>query len=250
MNDGRPVRTPHRARTLALAGTLAGLTLVLLVGLGVWQVERLGWKLRLIEAVNTRVHAPPVPAPGPSAWSALTADADEYRHVTGHGRYLAGKDTLVQAVTERGPGYWVLTPFATDAGFTVLVNRGFVPDDERNRPGDWAVPAGERAVSGLLRMSEPGGGFLRANDPAREQWHSRDVAAIAAARGVTGAAPYFIDAEAGPDPQALPVGGLTVIDLPNNHLVYALTWFVLAAMLLGGIVLAVREEWRARHPSR
>ncbi|MDB5653910.1 MAG: Surfeit locus 1 family protein, partial [Tardiphaga sp.] len=84
--------------------------------------------------------------------------------------------------------------------------------------------------TGLLRVSEPKGGFLRSNDPAADRWFSRDVAAIAQKRGLAEVAPYFIDAAAVPG-VAVPVGGLTVISLPNNHLVYAITWFVLAAMV-------------------
>ena len=92
--------------------------------------------------------------------------------------------------------------------------------------------AGERAVSGLLRLTEPGGGFLRSNDPAARRWYSRDVAAIAAAaRLAPPVAPYFIDADATPNPGGLPLGGLTVVRFRNAHLSYALTWFALAAGL-------------------
>ena len=78
-------------------------------------------------------------------------------------------------------------------------------------------------------------------NPAADRWFSRDVAAIAQARGLGDVAPYFIDAAADPS-QPVPAGGLTVISLPNNHLVYALTWFVLAAM---ASAFAVRL-WRSR----
>jgi surfeit locus 1 family protein len=110
----------------------------------------------------------------------------------------------------------------------MLLNRGFVPADRRDvapRP-----PIGPAAVTGLLRLSEPGGGFLRANDPATGRWYSRDVAAIARARRIGPVAPYFIDADAAPGPARYPVGGLTVVRFPDNHLVYALTWFALAGL--------------------
>ena len=150
-------------------------------------------------------------------------------------------------MTERGPGFWVLAPFRTDDGFTVLVNRGFVPQDRRD-PASRAAgqSTGETSVTGLLRMTEPGGGFLRSNDPAGDLWYSRDVAAIAAKRGLGPVAPYFIDADATPNPGGLPVGGLTVIAFPNNHLVYAITWYALAAMLAGAMVWMAREEMRSR----
>jgi len=87
-------------------------------------------------------------------------------------------------------------------------------------------------VTGLLRISEPHGGFLRANQPAARRWYSRDVAEIVKASGVTQAAPYFIDADATPNAGGWPRGGLTVIHFANSHLVYALTWFGLAAMVV------------------
>jgi surfeit locus 1 family protein len=137
-----------------------------------------------------------------------------------------------------------------EAGETVLINRGFVPADHRD-PATRAAGqiAGVTRVVGLLRMTEPKGGFLRSNDPAGNRWYSRDVAAIAVARNLGAVAPYFIDADATPNPGAWPVGGLTVIDFPNSHLVYAVTWYALALMLAGVAAWAVRDEIRARAAS-
>ena len=87
-------------------------------------------------------------------------------------------------------------------------------------------------MTGLLRITEPDGAFLRSNDPAANRWYSRDVAAIAKARDLGLTAPYFVDADATPNPGGYPVGGLTVVRFPDNHLVYALTWFVLCALTL------------------
>jgi surfeit locus 1 family protein len=200
-------------------------------GLGVWQLERLAWKRDLIARVDARVHAAPTEAPGPTAWSRITASRDEYRRVRLTGVYENDKETLVQAVTVKGPGFWVMTPFRTDAGYVVLVNRGFTPP-ELSAPASRAPGqiGGHASVTGLLRMSEPHGGFLRTNQPAAGRWYSRDVAAIAAARGVTPAAPYFVDADATPNNGGWPLGGLTVINFRNSHLSYALTWFALAGM--------------------
>ena len=91
-------------------------------------------------------------------------------------------------------------------------------------------------MTGLLRMSEPGGAFLRSNDPAADRWFSRDVAAISASRGLAMVAPYFIDAEREPGGSRLPIGGLTVIAFSNNHLLYALTWGTLALMAAAGAI--------------
>ena len=234
-----------RSRTgLVVFGAVSAVVTVVLLTLGIWQVQRLFWKLDLIERVDARVNAAPVDAPRADQWSSITAANDEYRHIRVTGTFRHDAKTLVQATTERGPGFWVVTPLVRDDGSTVLVNRGFVPPDRR----DPAIRAagnveGEAQVVGLLRLSEPGGGFLRDNDPAGHRWYSRDVAAIAAARGLTQTAPYFIDADGTDNPGGLPVGGLTRVVFPNNHLVYALTWFALAAMLIGAMVMIGRREW-------
>lgn len=222
---------------------VVGVCCLLFMALGVWQVQRLAWKTALIAQVEARVHAAPVDAPGPDAWAAVTGADDQYRRVRVAGRFLHDRETLVQAVTDLGPGDWVLTPLVDGRGFTVLVNRGFAPDasDAGPRPA-WTRPEGEQVVTGLLRITEPKGGFLRANDPARDRWRSRDVAAIAAARGLTGSvAPYFIDAEAGPSDADWPRAGLTVVRFANSHLVYALTWFILALMAGFGAVRFARD---------
>ena len=227
---------PRRAALIAAAALLfAGFA-----ALGTWQVQRLFWKLALIERVEQRVHAAPVEAPaGP-----VTAAADEYRHVALRGRFLHERETLVQAVTEQGPGWWLLTPLQQADGRSVLVNRGFVTTEAR---ASAARPAGEVELTGLLRLTEPGGGFLRRNDPAAQRWFSRDVQAIAAARGLADAAPYFVDADAGPD--AWPVGGLTVVRFHNNHLVYALTWYGLALMVAGAAwMLRPGGRWSGENP--
>ncbi|MGY3032845.1 surfeit locus 1 family protein [Bradyrhizobium sp. USDA 4354] len=213
---------------------LSLIAFVLLIALGVWQIERRAWKLALIDRVEQRVHAPAMPIPSPASWPAISAANDEYRHVSVSGRFLHDRETLVQAVTEEGPGYWVLTPLKRDDGTLVLINRGFVPSERRDastrRDGN---PDGLVEITGLLRITEPKGGFLRNNVPQHNRWYSRDVAAITAARGLREAAPFFVDADAGSQIAGGPIGGLTVIRFPNNHLIYALTWFALAFMLAG-----------------
>ncbi|MGN7158466.1 SURF1 family protein [Sphingomonas sp. SAFR-052] len=219
--------------------TLIGCVIAGLLALGVWQLQRRTWKLDLIQRTETMLRSPPVPAPPPAAWDAISTN-DVYRPVIVTGRYRINSDSYTQAATALGGGFWVLTPL--DAGrFTVLVNRGFVPPEQR---GKVPAPSGTVTVRGLLRLSEPGGGFLRSNDPAVDRWYSRDVAAIAAKRGLTNVAPYFIDAAATPG-TVWPRGGLTVVTFRNNHLVYALTWFGLAALLAGMTWFVARPNKRA-----
>jgi surfeit locus 1 family protein len=227
------------------AAVLAAFFFCVFCALGTWQVERRSWKLQLIARVDARVHAPPVAAPGPAEWSSVTAAGAEYRHVAATGRYLNESSTPVQALTELGSGYWILTPLRLADDSIVLVNRGFLAGDRRSAVGATRGPQTTITVTGLLRMSEPKGGFLRRNDPAAGRWYSRDVQAIAMARGLQRVAPYFIDADrtsGAPVAAGEPVGGLTVISFHNNHLLYAITWYTLALMIPAAIGLARRGE--------
>lgn len=240
--DGNETRSPARAARPQLWLTVPSLIVfVILMALGVWQVERRAWKLALIDRVEQRVHATAQPIPSRDSWPAITAANDEYRHVSVSGRFLHDRETLVQAVTEEGPGYWVLTPLKRADGTSILINRGFVPSERREastrRDGN---PEGQVEIIGLLRITEPKGGFLRDNVPQHNRWYSRDVAAIAAARGLQNVAPFFVDADAGSQSAGGPIGGLTVIRFPNNHLIYALTWFALAFMLAGRLFVTFR----------
>lgn len=228
---------------------IAAVSLLLCVAftaLCIWQIERRAWKLDLIARVEARVHAPAVAAPPAAQWPRFDGVENEYRHVQVNGVWLDEAETLVQAVTELGAGYWVMTPLRQADGSVVLINRGFVPPERSGLAAHGgARPATPVEVTGLLRLSEPRGGFLRSNDPTAGRWFSRDVQAIAAARGLGPIAPYFIDADADPTlastDATAPVGGLTVVAFPNNHAVYAVTWFVLALMSAAGAWRVLRE---------
>lgn len=234
-----------RRGTAALV-VAAALAFAGFVALGDWQLQRRVWKLDLIERVERRVHAAPVAPPARLRWAQVDA-ADEYARVCVDGRYRHDRETLVQAVTERGAGDWVLTPLQTADGDFILINRGFVPPEQR-QPATRAAAqvSGAVTVCGLLRLTEPGGGFLRRNDPAHARWYSRDVAAIAAAQGLPAkdVAPYFVDADAASNPAGGPIGGLTVIQFHNSHLIYAITWYALALMSLGGAAIVLRHARR------
>lgn len=256
LNAGRT-----RPRSVALKAMLALLGMALFVvflALGTWQVERRTWKLALMERVTERVRAEPVAAPSPAQWPEVNAAQHEYLPVTVSGTWLPHKTVLVQAATELGAGFWVVTPLQAADGSQTLINRGFIPASERQTwlpaadvPADISATA-PQTVTGLLRMTEPAGGFLRDNDPANQRWHSRDVAAIAAAQGLEQAAPYFIDQGhpgrpgTPPTAQTWPRPGMTVISFHNSHLVYALTWYGLALMVLVAAYVIVR--WEKRQP--
>lgn len=252
-HDACDAPTARPLATILIWILLAALASAGFVALGVWQLERRAWKLELIARVTQRAHAPPTPAPGPAAWPTLTANNAEYRHVRVTGRFIEGHDILVKAVTALGSGYWILTPLRTTDGFIVLINRGFVPPEQRDPQHRAAADtAHEVTPTGLLRITEPKGAFLHRNDPQAERWYSRDIAAITAARGLPGdrTAPYFIDADVstGTATDSAPIGGLTVVSFHNDHLSYAFTWFVLALMPLAFILITIRRERRLRHP--
>ncbi|MGP9814208.1 SURF1 family protein [Rhodopseudomonas sp. NSM] len=244
-------RRPSLWLTIPAVAAVAGL-----IALGVWQIERRAWKLALIERVEQRAHAAPASLPPIASWPEVTAAREEYRRVTLTGRFQHDRETLVQAVTDFGGGFWVITPLRAADGGNVLINRGFVLPAQRDRATRRdGEPSGEITVNGLLRVTEPGGGFLRHNDPVADRWYSRDVVAIAQRRNVENVAPFFIDADASLNAEGQPIGGLTVIRFPNNHLVYALTWFCLAFMLAGWLGVAfgggfLRRADPGRRPGR
>lgn len=248
--------TPGRARkaalrSLVLPGILTLCALAVLLGLGSWQLNRLAWKEDLIAKVAARAHGPAVAAPDEVDWSAVTYEADEYRHVSATGRLRHDLEVQVYALLEDGPGYWVVTPLELPDGAAILVNRGFVPLD-RKAPSSRAEGQvdGRVTVTGLLRMPEERGLFTPDNEPARDSWFTRDPDEIAAARGLLRVAPFLIDADATPpNPGGWPQGGRTPIAFPNRHLEYALTWFGLALALLGVFAaFAIARMRRVRVP--
>jgi surfeit locus 1 family protein len=256
-SDLAPQREKKSRRKTTFVIALISLTLACsgFFALGVWQLYRLQWKLALIERVDSRIHAAPASLPAVTLWPTLSKQNDEYRHVVVEGHFLPLPSRRVKAVTELGPGYWQLSPFQTTDGHILFINRGYAPEEWQTT----VVPT-ETRITGLLRFSEPGGGFLRQNDVKNLRWFSRDVQTLAASYNFNPAqvAPFFIDADAAADspvisthdginlnPQTMhwPQGGLTVVSFPNNHLSYAFTWFALALMCMGALFWLVRD-WR------
>ena len=248
-------RKPLRLLLLALMA----LSFISFLSLGTWQIRRLQWKLDLIERVEHRVHAPPSLAP--DCKQAVNAASDEYRHVIVAGTFLPHKNTLVQASTQFGRGFWVLSPLKTDNGCIVLINRGYIPekmalqyqDDQHKQQQHDDIASSYIQVIGLLRISEPEGSFLQRNQVSANKWFSRDIAAIASSLNLSDTAPYFIDADASSlqtsdqqkNESTSPVGGLTVVQFHNNHLVYAVVWYSLALMVAAAWLYIIRQSRRS-----
>ena len=231
------MKRPGRPVGFAIVGAGWIIAIAGFVALGVWQVERLAWKRNLISQVAARLAASPTPPP------AIVGPQDAYRRVVAAGVFVSARDTFVQASTIRGPGWWIITPLRSTGDRFILINRGYVTVRSAPPP-----PTKRVTVTGLLRLTEPGGGFLRSNDPVADRWYSRDVAAIAARRGLGATAPYFIDADTAEPGANAPVAGLTVVRFSNNHLVYAITWFILAVMAAGGLVYWIAASDHCSEP--
>lgn len=218
----------------------AGAVFIILVALGAWQLQRLAWKEEVIANIGARIHQLAVPLPPPAQWAALQPDDYDYRHVRAKGRYLPGEILIFRssapAAADRavGPGYQAMAPFALADGGTVLVNRGFAPLAWRDKPDiRTPPPQGVVEISGLMRPPEERNSFTPADEPGKGLWYTRDPAAMAAALKLENPAPFALDLDADPSAKGWPHGGATELNIPNNHLSYAWTWFGLAATLAG-----------------
>lgn len=236
-----------RSRQRSWLGLLlpAILAFAVLIGLGIWQLQRKAWKENLIATLTERLAAPPLSLPPSSAWQDLRRSDDEYRRVGFRAEFDNSKEALVFAAATgfrpdvASTGYWVFTPARLADGSIVEVNRGFVPDgrqDPRKRP--LGEVTGSLDITGVMRWPDERHWFIPGDDPAHNLWFSRDPAAIAAAKGLVAAsvAPFYVEEETPVPPGALPLPGRLVVSLPDNHLQYAVTWFGLAAVLAGVFV--------------
>jgi surfeit locus 1 family protein len=242
----------RRGRIIPALFTLVGMAL--LIGLGVWQLERKAWKEALIDSITRRMNAAAVPLPPPEQWASLAAARDEFTRVTFRASFENKQEALVFAGASAfrpdtsGTGYWVFTPARLEGGMLVVVNRGFVPEANKD-PSTRAAGLvdGPIDIIGVLRWPERGGWFTPAGEPSRNLWFARDQRAIAAAKGWGDVAPFYVEQEAPPPPGGLPQPGKLTVNLPNNHLQYAITWFGLAAVLAGVFIAFVRAR---RHEKR
>ena len=202
-----------------------------LIALGIWQLERLQWKLGLIAQMSGHTHAAPISA---DEALKLPAEQAQYRRVRLSGRFENDKEALVYTTGPNGIAvYHVLTPFRLDDGRVFMVDRGLIPLELKNPAARRAgILTGETSVAGIWRIPDPPGLFTPAPDLRHRVWFDRDVQDMARQSGVALAAPVLVEADATPVPGGWPKGGQTVVSLPNDHLQYAITWFLLAAALV------------------
>lgn len=230
-------------RMLAIPFLTALCGVVLMTGLGIWQLERREWKLALIERLNTRIHAEPVPlARAMELWR--QGNDPEYTRVHLTGRFLHDEERYLYTVTDGQQGWSVITPLATRAGGIVLVNRGFVPGDRLSPvTRKEGLFTGIVELNGRLRTSERLTWFTPPNNTTTNRWFWRDIPGLIAslkAGEAARAAPFLVEAEATPPvPGGWPRPGITHPNPPNRHLEYALTWFSLAGAFAVIFVLHV-----------
>lgn len=234
MSQAGRERTGRRGFWLLTALALAAFAV--LIALGNWQVRRLAWKEGLIDRIAERMASAPMPLADVEARFAGTGDVD-YLPAMASGTFEHGREQFFFATHQGASGYYVYTPLRLADGRALFVNRGFVPFDRKD-PGtrEEGQTAGVVTVTGLARnplAEKPGGVFE--NDVAANIYYWKDLAAMTAGAGLEPGRvlPFFLDADDAPNPGGLPVGGVTLVSLPNNHLQYAITWYGLAVALAG-----------------
>jgi surfeit locus 1 family protein len=230
---------------------IAGAGFLLLIGLGIWQLERLQWKTELIADRAAALAAAPVPVPQDSE----AARRLDFHRVRAEGEFLHDHELFLGASNPAGTtGFHVVTPLRLADGRLLLVDRGWIPADRRD-PGSRVAGqlAGTLAVEGILRWPVKGwpdwlDWALPSNDCGRNYWFWIDPAAMARCSGLSNVLPYALEAGPAANPGGLPRGGVTRTDPRNDHLQYAITWFALAAALAVIYVLAQRRTRHSEEP--
>lgn len=221
-----------------MAGVFTVLGLGILLKLGFWQIDRLAWKEDLLARVEANMAAPAIPLEEeiPAAPLPETMDFStwEYRRICAGGEFWHEKELYVlgSSIDGRG-GVLVYTPLQLERG-QILVNRGWVPNDLKNSE---ARPAGQVGglveVCGVIRLDRKKGLFTPENNATDNRWFTPKVLPMARAAGLDNPHPFFLEADDTENPGGYPLGGQTFVNIPNNHLGYAITWFGLAVALLG-----------------
>jgi surfeit locus 1 family protein len=249
VNDGTPPR--RRIAGLVGPGVAALILLAVLVGLGKWQLDRKIWKEDLIATLQQRLAAAPSGLPPPQSWPTLDPAQDEYRRVRFTAEVEPSQEALVFTSGSAfrpdvsGSGYWVFAPARLPGGGLVVVDRGFVPEGRQDKTTRAAGEvAGRSDMVGVMRWPEAQSWFMPQADPAHNLWFVRDPGAIARAKSWGEVAPFFIELESPVPPGGLPLPGPLRVNLPDDHLQYAMTWFGLAAVVAVSFAVWARGRWQ------
>jgi surfeit locus 1 family protein len=221
---------------ILVQGAVVLVALLILLGLGTWQIERKTWKEALIATVDTRLGAPPIALPPSPEWAGMNADNSEFTRVRLRAKFCGDPDALVYASSSmlrddvKSPGWFVFTPVCLPEGSKVVVNRGYAPG-----PG-YLAPTGSVEIVGALRWPERSSWFVADHDSSGKSWYVRDQRAMAKQLGWGAVAPFYVEQES-----PVPLGGVPhpaplTVHLRNDHLQYAITWYGLAAALMAVFV--------------
>ena len=204
--------------------------LITLIGLGSWQLDRLYWKDALIERLQQRSTAEAIDLP---RWIE-NLELLEFRRVTVTGEFLHDHEFYLFNRSLKGkPGLNVITPLKRADGVGhVLVNRGWVPFENRDpKTRAKGQIKGDVIIEGIVRLARGPGIFTPENEPHNNTWFFVDPSNMSASAKLPSLQGYYLLA-ADQSPGGLPVGHQWRVDLPNDHLQYAITWFALAFGLL------------------
>ena len=212
--------------------------LVVLLGLGTWQVYRLHWKASILARIAVAEAAPPAP---------LTPDPEPYAKVSVTGRFRFDRAAQFGAEvrdTRAGPtlGSHQIVPLEREGAPPILVDRGWIPQ-KRQIPLD--EPAGDVTVTGYVRPADVARWFSATDDQAARQFYTLDPKAIGAAVGVPDAAPFTLVAQGPSTAGTYPAPAEHLPRPPNNHLSYVITWYGLAVALAVIFGVWVRRALRS-----
>ncbi|EIW87059.1 mitochondrial protein required for respiration [Coniophora puteana RWD-64-598 SS2] len=253
---GQNLYKPKKDSLLSPTIWLLGFLPVFAFGLGTWQVQRLQWKINLIDELEEKLHREPILLPRHVNLSAVPDFI--YRRVLLKGKWDHKHSLLLgPRVREGAHGHHVVTPLVRSDGSTILVDRGFITNehaDDYVRGEDAEVE-----VVGMLRTSHVRNRFTPDNDPQGGHWYWADVDAMANYAGGEGAnvQPVYVEQIADyNDGEALsrisrgvPVGRSATVDVRNAHLSYVITWYSLSAftaVMLARLVTKRRAQHRIR----
>jgi cytochrome oxidase assembly protein ShyY1 len=230
-------------RSVAGLGVFTLLTLALLIGLGVWQLQRRVEKHALITQLTERLAAAPEALPPAAQWNALTPARDEFRRVRFSAVYESRPDAMVYSAGSAirddvsGPGTWAFLPARLPTGETIVIDTGFVQNTmqdrgQQDRAVARLVTGAPVILTGYIRFPESAGALTPREDIAKRLWFTRDHLAIARALGWGEVAPFYIDLEQPVPESGIPKPGPLEVHLKDDHLQYAITWFGLAAAVV------------------
>ncbi|MDF2231464.1 SURF1 family protein [Albimonas sp. CAU 1670] len=220
-------RTPRARLVFSLVVGIGGVAI--LCALGTWQLQRLAWKEGLIAELEARLEMAPVALP-----EAPEEASDEYLRVAVEGSYAPGEIHVLTSRAPYGPGFRVIAPFETEGGRRILVDRGFIPEAEKTEARDLPGPL---EVTGALLWPQEVDGFTPDPDREKNLWFARDLPAMAQALE---AEPILVVAEGNPGER--PVAWPLSVNIVNDHLEYAITWFSLAVVWAGMSIAFARRR--------